>query len=425
MKTRIRLVGLMIGTAAIALALVVAGISQSGSPTTGSGTSATEAPTGFDDQSNGFVDQATHDSDRATFEEVDTPAQGLGSVFNEKGCANCHASPKSGGTSAITELRAGHLDSRGAFVNPTVVINGGMNTISGRSLINTFAVCPAAQETVPKTETIRAGRMTPGILGDGFVEAIDDQTLINISQAQRIRSRGRIQGEFIQVDVLEAPGSTRIGRFGWKDQQASLLSFAADAYLNEQGITSRLLPTDVTAVCDGDLTDPEDSAPAGSADIDQFARFTRAAKAPAVDTVAMSQPDAQAGSRLFDAIGCSTCHVRSITTAPAGTVINGGTFTIPDALGNKIIHPYSDFLLHNIGTGDGIQQNGPPSSRNKVRTAPLWGLRFRTALMHDGRANTPAGAILRHRGEASGALNAYQGLTFRQKVQLAKFLGAL
>lgn len=421
MKTRIRFAGLMIGTTGIALALVAAGISQSESPSTRSGISATEAPTGFDNQSNGFVDQATHDSDRATFEEVDTPAQGLGSVFNEKGCANCHASPKSGGTSAITELRAGHLDSRGAFVNPTVVINGGMNTISGRSLINTFAVCPAAQERVPRTETIRAIRMTPGLLGDGYVEAIDDQTLINISQAQRAQSRGRIQGEFIQVDVLEAPGATRIGRFGWKDQHGSLLSFAADAYLNEQGITSRLLPTDVTPVCDGNLNDPEDV----DNDIDAFARFTRSSKAPSVDTVAMSQPDAQAGSRLFDQIGCSNCHVRSITTAPVGTIINGGTFTVPDALGSKIIHPYSDFLMHNIGTGDGILQNGPVDTRNKVRTAPLWGLRFRTALMHDGKSNAPAGAILRHGNEASQARNAYLGLTTRQKAQLGKFLGAL
>ena len=425
MKIRIRLLGLIVGTLSTALALVIGGISQNETTTTQNGTSATEAPTGFDNQTNGLVDQATHDADRATFEEVDTPATGLGPVFNSQSCANCHASPKSGGTSAITELRAGHLDSTGAFVNPTVVINGGATTISGRSLINQFAVCPAAQETVPSTETIRAIRMTPGALGDGYVEAIDDQTLINISQSQRIRTGGRIQGEYIQVPVLEAGGATRIGRFGWKDQHGSLLSFAGDAYLNEQGITNRLFPVDVTPICDGDLNDPEDSGAEGSADIDKFAEFFRAAKAPSVNTFAMSQPDAQTGSRLFDAIGCSTCHVRSLTTAPAGTVINGGMFTVPDVLGSKVIHPYSDFLLHNIGTGDGIQQNGPPSTRNKLRTAPLWGLRFRTSLMHDGKSGTPAGAILRHRGEAFGALNAYQGLTLRQKAQLGRFLGAL
>ena len=65
--------------------------------------------------------------------------------------------------------------------------------------------------------------------------------------------------------------------------------------------------------------------------------------------------------------------MRSITTAAPGTLINGGTFAVPAALGNKIIHPFSDFLLHDIGTGDGIVQNGGPSTANKLRTPPLWG----------------------------------------------------
>jgi CxxC motif-containing protein (DUF1111 family) len=224
---------------------------------------------------------------------------------------------------------------------------------------------------------------------------------------------------------MEAPGATRIGRFGWKDQHASLLSFAGDAYVNEQGITNRLFPADVTSVCDA-APDPEDLvAQDGDSDIDFFARFFRAAKAPSVDSKAMSQSEAQAGSRLFDQLGCSTCHVRSIKTAPVGTVMNGGLFTVTEALGNKVIHPYSDFLLHDVGTGDGIQQNGPPSTRDKLRTAPLWGLRFRTAYMHDGKSSSTTAAVLRHKGEAKGALNAYLGLSSRQRVQLAKFLGAL
>ena len=432
MTARLKLYGSMLGTLFTALALVIGGTSQDAATNSQTAASTSsiatrEAPTGFDNKTNGFVDQATHDMDRATFEEVDDASEGLGPVFNEKGCANCHASPKTGGTSAITELRAGHLGSRGEFENPDVPINGGANVISGRSLINQFAICPQAQETVPSTETIRAIRMTPSALGDGFVEAIDDQTLINISQSQRRATGGRVQGEFIQVAVMEAPGTTRIGRFGWKDQHASLLSFAGDAYLNEQGITNRLFPADVTSVCDvvGDPEDKPESAGSTDEDVDFFARFFRAAKAPSVDSAAMAKADAQAGSRLFDQVGCSTCHVRSIRTAPVGTVMNGGLFIVPDALGSKIIHPFSDYLLHDVGTGDGIVQNGPPSTANKMRTAPLWGLRFRTSLMHDGKSNGPTAAILRHRNEARSALNAYLGLSLRQKAQLARFLGAL
>src|SRR5258706_372905 len=78
--------------------------------------------------------------------------------------------------------------------------------------------------------------------------------------------------------------------------------------------------------------------------------------------------DSEAGRDVVEDIGCSGCHVPSITTAPAGTVINGGTFTVPEALGNKVIHPFSDFLLHELDTGDGIVQGGPPDTANKLRT---------------------------------------------------------
>ncbi len=390
--------------------------------------SATEAPTGFDNLTNGLVEQATHDNDRTTFfQEVDTKKHGLGPVFNGTSCAGCHSTPLSGGGSTTTEVRSGHTDQDGNFVNPTVVIDDGKDVITGRSLINAFATCPRAQETVPSTETIHALRMSVNTLGDGFVEAVPDQTLLGIAQSQLSQTRGLIHGQAIQVPVLEAPGETRIGRFGWKDQQASLLSFAADAYLNEQGITNRLLGEDVTEVCESpEIADPEDTPGSdGLSDIDHFARFIRAAKAPPVDATLASQPDAQAGSRLFDAVGCSFCHVRTMQTAPAGTMINGGTFTVPDALGNKIIHPFSDFLLHDVGSGDGIVQNGGQSSANKLRTPPLWGVRLRTKLMHDGASTSFSDAILRHAGEATVVVNRYRSLSNTQQQQLIKFLESL
>jgi len=205
-----------------------------------------------------------------------------------------------------------------------------------------------------------------------------------------------------------------------------MVSFSADAYLNEMGITSPLQPTENTAngqsvAAFDQVPDPEDDG----ADIEIFARFMRATKAPPRDEALAASPEAQAGSQLFNQIGCATCHVRDITTAPPGTLINGGAFTVPPALGNKVIHPFSDFLLHDIGTGDGIVQNGGPSTRNKVRTAPLWGLRTRNRLLHDGLSLTPNEAILQHRGQASNVTRNYQSLNSTQRKQLLTFLRSL
>jgi CxxC motif-containing protein (DUF1111 family) len=399
---------------------------------------AQEAPAGFttptlaedpgsQSVSNGMQEPAndTFAMDQAAFEEAEGVDTGLGPVFNARSCAECHQSPVTGGISQVSEFRAGHYDHRGNFVNPNIVINDGQNVIANRSLINDRSVCPEAQERAPRTEVVRTPRMSLNTLGDGFVESIDDATLQTIAQQQPGLSGGRIAGEFIQVPVLEAPGQTRIGRFGWKDQHASLLSFSSDAYVNEQGFTNRLNMTDTTTVCKTD-TDPEDGPDEiGMDDIDHFAQFIRATQAPPVDATLMGSADAQAGQQLFTQVGCAICHVSAITTAPAGTVINGGAFVVPDALGNKIIHPYSDFLLHNIGTGDGIVQNGPADTNNKVRTTPLWGLRTHDRLMHDGLSATRDQAILRHKGEASGVVANFLGLTKAQKLQLLTFLDAL
>jgi len=136
--------------------------------------------------------------------------------------------------------------------------------------------------------------------------------------------------------------------------------------------------------------DPEDVPDKlGLADIDHFAQFVRGTKAPPRDAELAATADAQAGQALFQRIGCNVCHVQTITTAPPGTLINGGTFAIPVALGNKIIHPFSDFLLHDIKTGDGIVQAGPQDTANKLRTAPLWGLRMRPRFMHDHQSFDP------------------------------------
>lgn len=421
--------------------------------------SATEAPTGMDTLTNDatFVDQATHDGDRDTFEERDDVRKGLGPVYNAQSCAECHNNPVTGGISQISELRAGHSDSSGNFVPATLTINDGGGlagiTIANRSLINQRATCPGvvtdvtthaiiynhpneqAQERVPGAETIRARRMTTNVLGLGFVECISNTTLQNIPNGQP----SGMKGQLTFVPVAEAPGTLRIGRFGWKSQDASLLTFSGGAYLNEMGITNKFNLSEVTTLCDDvpdntactkhtNITCGEDK----DEDIDAFARFMRATKAPSRDSQLAATSSAQTGASLFHSIGCDICHISSITTAAPGTLINGGAFTVPAALGSKIIHPYSDFLLHDVGTGDGIAQVIDPntgqldqSMKNKMRTAPLWGVRTRNELMHDGLNYTRNDAILRHANEANGVINNYRNLTTTQKNQLVDFLNSL
>ena len=228
------------------------------------------------------------------------------------------------------------------------------------------------------------------------------------------------------MPLLEAPGQTRVARFGWKNQHASLFSFSADAYVNEMGITTSFFPTERTSLGVDVSSFNQGPVPNSTqADLDAFARFMRSSKVPPRDLAAAVTAAAQQGARIFDAIGCDTCHVSTIVTAPSGTMINGGTLTVPDALGNKIIHPFGDFLLHDIGTGDGIVQNGGPDTANKLRTAPLWGLRMRNRLMHDGNSMTYTDAIQRHKGEAENVTETFQQLSQQQKAALIAFLHSL
>ncbi len=364
--------------------------------------------------------------DQAQFERRHDPSTGLGPVFNATACVECHNNGVAGAAGQFTELRAGHRDANGNFVNPTVVINGGANTITGRSIVNDRSICPQAQEHVPDAEDIRTLRAVLNTLGDGFVEAVDDRTLLAISADQPFQSNGMIHGEAIQVPIFEAPGQTGVGKFGWKDQDPTILSFSGDAYLNEMGVTNRLKPNSPTSVCKVDTNQPEDQPDAlGLADIDHFAQFIRGTQVPPRDTVLAATADAIAGQNLFTSTGCAICHVQTLTTDRAGTVINGGAYTIPAALGSKIFHPYGDFLLHDVGTGDGIVQAGPADTANKLRTAPLWGLRIKSRFMHDNASVTLNDAIQRHEGEAQGVIAKFNALTTAQRQQLITFLKTL
>src|SRR6201988_263492 len=397
--------------------------------------SATKPPAGFNTPSfnsaqsisNGITEPPgdTFARDQQVYEKNEAVADGLGPVYNATSCVVCHQNPNSGAASQITELRGGHNDVNGNFVNPTIFINDGKDTITGRSIVDDRAIGPEAQEHIPVTENIRTLRAALNTLGDGFVEAIDDSTLIAIAEQQPELTEGKVHGEVVQAPIFEAPGQTRVGRFGWKDQHSSLLSFIADAYLNEMGITNRLRPKEVTQVLNtttGINDQPDDL---GLADIDHFAQFIRGTMVPPRDTVLAATPAASTGGELFRRVGCNICHVETIITAPAGTVIDGGEFTVPEALGNKIIHPFGDYLLHDIGTGDGIVQVGPQDTANKLRTVPLWGLRTKARFMHDLKSLSLENAISRHDGEAHDPAQRFKELSPENKAALITFLQSL
>jgi CxxC motif-containing protein (DUF1111 family) len=373
-------------------------------------TSVTEALAGFDNKTNGFTDQATFDANRATFDEVELIADGLGPTYNAQSCRECHQNVVSGGASQITEQRTGHL------------VGGRFFESQGGSLIASRAIDPAATELVAVGDNIRTFRISTNVLGAGYVEAVSNSVLLALQAAQPSTMRGLA----ITVPVLEQAGQTRIGRFGWKSQHGSLQSFAADAYLNEMGITSPLMPTENTVsgqpVTQFDhVPDPEDDG----SDVIAFANFMRATKAPSRGPLTTA---VRAGETVFNSIGCVTCHVSTLVTSAPGTVINGGALTVPASLGNKVIHPYSDYLLHDIGSGDGIPIQPTPefaATANRLRTAPLWGLRTRNRLMHDGLTFTREEAILRHAGQASAVTSRYKALSSTDQANLVAFLNSL
>ena len=394
--------------------------------------SPTEAPTGFDGKTNGLTDPTTFANDQEAFDGAEDPDEGLGPLYNAQACRECHQTPISGAASQVTEMRVGHRDSSGNFVDPDLPMGDGAEVVHARSLMNDRSICPNAefpdltgQQRVPTTENVRTLRASLNTLGDGFVEAIPSQTLQANADKQCSDTRGKICGKVITVPVLEAGGAKRVARFGWKNQHASLLSFSADAYLNEMGITSVLAPKEVAALCDA-IQDPEDEiGDDGLGDVDRFARFMRATKAPARYASVAATADSQAGERIYSQIGCASCHTPTFVTAPAGSVLNGGTLKVSSAVGNKIIHPFSDFLLHDIGTGDGIVQNGGQATANRLRTPPLWGVHVRGRLMHDLGSLNFDDAIARHKGEASGVTSNFNGLSSGDKRRLKTFLSSL
>ncbi|HEV2836996.1 MAG TPA: di-heme oxidoredictase family protein [Pyrinomonadaceae bacterium] len=362
------------------------------------------------------------------FSERETIDDGLGPTYNDVGCVECHQSVDVGAFGQQMEFRAGHI-TNGAFVDAP-----------GGQLIHARSTDSDIVEHISTAETVKAFRVVTSTLGDGFVECIANSTLENNVAAQPLAQRGTLTN----VPVTEANNALRHGRFGWKAQHASLVSFAGDAYLNEMGITNPFdgfggrssnaadagTHENPASTAEGVINvtfpspfdpveDPEDDGD----DVLAFADFMAATRAPGRQNPIPAA--ATRGDSLFNSVGCNVCHTRNFTTAAPGTSINGGAFQVPAALGNKIIHPFSDFALHNIGTGDGIVQNAGQGSANQLRTAPLWGIRGRNRLMHEGLNITIFDSIQLHAGQATTARNNFNALTAAQRNDLIAFVLSL
>jgi CxxC motif-containing protein (DUF1111 family) len=346
---------------------------------------------------------------QSDFLEVETTDDGLGPAFNATSCAVCHNVPAIGGGGVIAEMRAAYRDGDGRFRALGA---------DGETLMHLFSTpSHTCQAIIPEEMNVVARRIPVPLFGAGLVEAIPDEA-IRALEDPTDRNRDGVKGRAAIVRDV-ATGDMRVGRFGWKAQHATLLAFAADAYRNEMGITNDLFPQEsaygISAaqmrLCDA-VPDPEDvrDPSTGRRGIDNFEAFMRflapVTRATVDDTV-------REGERVFGAIGCAACHVPALITGPSST----------PAFSRRPVPLFSDLLLHDIGTGDGIPQGA--AGPNEIRTAPLWGLRFRRPLLHDGTAANAEEAITRHGNEADLARRGFAAATAAERGALLAFLRSL
>jgi CxxC motif-containing protein (DUF1111 family) len=344
---------------------------------------------------------------KTEFLSVETLAEGVGPVFNDVSCANCHSVPMVGGGSARLETRFGRSRANGEF-DPMTEFGGSLIQDHG---IGAAGACNYLEESVPPEATIVARRRTTPLFGLGLVDAVPDVVFRAIAALQAYDPDGC--AGVVSVVTNMATGKPAVGKFGWKAQNPTLHQFSGDAYLNEMGITSPQFPNENCPHGDCSLLSCN-PAPAMNDDgegVDEFTDFMRMLAPPPRGPIPVA---AVLGELQFLKTGCATCHVPLLRTGPSSNA----------AFNNVTFHPYSDFLLHDMGAlGDGITQ-GKATGR-LMRTAPLWGLRNITTLLHDGRATTVEQAILAHDGQGRKARDRFTKMTSMEKSQLLAFLGSL
>jgi CxxC motif-containing protein (DUF1111 family) len=380
---------------------------------------------------------------RAAFAATETVQDGLGPIFNERACGQCHSNSALGGAGQQIERRYGTL-TNGVF-NGLGATGGSLRQLFG---IGGFTPspgvnCQSGTDNVnPAGATIFAGRLTTPTFGLGLVELIPDGTIQGIAAAQPASIRGNVVMKTVQL--TSGPfqrGQNHVAKFGWKAVHASLADFAGDAYLNEMGITTTSCvngqvirdfatenranragtnavingcPDDQLPGVDDDFAAEENNCAGGLTetqdDVELFAEFMRDLAPP---TRGIDNSGGR-GLTEFNREGCNGCHVTTTFSATR----NGRTTSF---------QPFSDFLVHDMGTlGDGIGNDGDSVAvTRRMRTAPLWGLRSRNLLLHDGRTSNRSSAIQAHDGQGAAARNAFNAATAAQRNDLLLFLSSL
>ena len=351
---------------------------------------------------------AAFNDGRDDFNEVETVNDGLGPVFNERSCAACHVAPVVGGSGRRLVTRFGKL-TNGAF-DPLASLGGSLvqDHAIGRPDGSPHNFVP---ERVPAVATIVAHRRTQALFGLGLVDATSDNEFIVLAQLQSARHDGTA-GRVDMVDNISA-GTKTVGKFGWKAQNPTLFQFAGDAYLNEMGITSPQFPNENCP--QGNCAELAFNPRPGLNDTgDGPRRLNDFMTLLAAPTRGPQSADTAAGEQTFSNIGCAACHVATFQTGSNPLA----------ALSQKTYHPYSDFLLHDMGSlGDGIEQGDAKGT--EMRTAPLWGLRFVPVYLHDGRTTSLDQAILAHDGQGRAARDRFAALDAAAKAKLMAFLQSL
>ena len=332
---------------------------------------------------------------------------GLGPVFNDESCADCH---RGGGDSNRTVIRFGRLE-QNTF--------DGLERFGG-SLIQARGIGPVTTadgthdfrgETVPADATVQSRRKSQPLFGLGLVDAVPDETLYAVAEEQQ--ESDPVTAGRVQLVFDPTTGGTVVGRFGWKAQVPTLRAFAGDALLNEMGITSPGFRDEICPQgdCSALAFNPAPALNDDGRDAEAMTDFMRMLAPPSRGP---TDDQTARGDTVFQQIGCATCHRPSLQSGPSQV----------RALDRAVFRPYSDFLLHDMGRlGDGIAQAS--ASGSEMRTAPLWGVRLLTRYLHDGSANTLEDAIRRHDGQGRPARQRFDGLSDPDRDALLAFLRSL
>jgi CxxC motif-containing protein (DUF1111 family) len=344
----------------------------------------------------------------ADFKSVEEVADGLGPVFNERSCAACHTTPAVGGGSTRTVTRFSRRVN--GVYDPLTALGGSLMQDHALGLADGVSHV-FHPETVPAVATIVVHRRTTPLFGLGLVDATSDADFIALAQMQANRGDG-VVGRVNMVDNIRA-GMKTVGKFGWKAQVPTLFQFSGDAYVNEMGITTPDFPNENCP--QGNCAELSfNPAPGINDDGSGPVLLTNFMSLLAAPPRAAQNRDIDDGEAQFDRIGCTACHVATMHTGANAIA----------ALDRKTYHPYSDFLLHDMGSlGDDLEMGN--STGREMRTTPLWGLRFVTTYLHNGRATTLDQAILAHEGQGSGARDRYAALPAAVKSKLIAFLQSL